>query len=181
MKSAQDTASQSAQSKVNAQSKATHPTRTSFCPLQPPPRQKRNQKASQGPILVLASAILRQKSCHAQFQMFPSGRSTPGRRPRTPREEEEGTPTSSTGQRQQRTIPEVELRANLEPIPHRCHLFEAVFVWKLTKDATHLPLGCLQGGHEQKRRGRQPHRRDRNSKAPGYLAHKKHPSRRTLQ
>ena len=40
----------------------------------------------------------------------------------------------------------VELRANLKSISHRCHLFEVAFVWELTKETIHLPLGCLQGG-----------------------------------
>ena len=31
-------------------------------------------------------------------------------------------------------------------ISHRCHLFEVAFVWELTKETMHLPLGCLQGG-----------------------------------
>ena len=31
-------------------------------------------------------------------------------------------------------------------ISNRCHLFEAAFVWELTKEIIHLPLGCLQGG-----------------------------------
>jgi len=30
---------------------------------------------------------------------------------------------------------------------HRCHLFEMAFVWELTKETIHLPLGCLQGGY----------------------------------
>ena len=42
--------------------------------------------------------------------------------------------------------PGVELRANLKSISHRCHLFEVAFVWELTKETIHLPLGCLQGG-----------------------------------
>ena len=36
--------------------------------------------------------------------------------------------------------------ANLEFISHLCCLFEDVFVWRLTKETMHLPLGCLQGG-----------------------------------
>jgi len=36
--------------------------------------------------------------------------------------------------------------ANLKSISHRCHLFEVAFVWELTKEPIHLPLGCLQGG-----------------------------------
>jgi len=44
--------------------------------------------------------------------------------------------------------PGVELRANLKSISHGCHLFEVAFVWELTKETIHLPLGCLQGGHE---------------------------------
>ena len=35
----------------------------------------------------------------------------------------------------------VELRANLKSISHRYHLFKAAFVWKLTKETVHLPLG----------------------------------------
>ena len=42
--------------------------------------------------------------------------------------------------------PGVDLRANLESISHRCHLFGVEFVWELTKETIHLPLGCLQGG-----------------------------------
>jgi len=42
--------------------------------------------------------------------------------------------------------PGVELRANPKSISHRCHLFEVAFVWKLTKEKIHLPLGFLQGG-----------------------------------
>ena len=42
--------------------------------------------------------------------------------------------------------PEVELRANLKSISHRCHLFVVAFVWELTKETIHLPLGCLEGG-----------------------------------
>ena len=44
------------------------------------------------------------------------------------------------------TPPGVELKANLESISHRCFLFEVAFVWELTKETIHLPLGCLQGG-----------------------------------
>ena len=36
--------------------------------------------------------------------------------------------------------------ANLKSISHRCYLFEIAFVWELTKETIHLPLGCLQGG-----------------------------------
>ena len=38
------------------------------------------------------------------------------------------------------------MRANLKSITHRCHLTEVVFVWELTGETIHLPLGCLQGG-----------------------------------
>ena len=48
------------------------------------------------------------------------------------------------------THPGVELRANLKSISHRCHLFEVAFVWELTKETIHLPLGCLQGGSDVK-------------------------------
>jgi len=40
----------------------------------------------------------------------------------------------------------VEVRANLESIFHRCLFFEVSFVWELTEETIHLPLGCLQGG-----------------------------------
>jgi len=33
----------------------------------------------------------------------------------------------------------VELRANLKPISHRCHLFEVAFVWELTKENPFAP------------------------------------------
>ena len=36
--------------------------------------------------------------------------------------------------------------ANLKSISHRCYLREVAFEWKLTKETTYLPLGCLQGG-----------------------------------
>ena len=42
--------------------------------------------------------------------------------------------------------PGVELRANLKSISPRCHPFEVAFVWDLTKETIHLPLGCLPGG-----------------------------------
>ena len=42
--------------------------------------------------------------------------------------------------------PGVEFRANLKSISHRCHLFKVAFVWKLTQETIHLPLGCLQCG-----------------------------------
>ena len=42
--------------------------------------------------------------------------------------------------------PGVEIKANLQPISHRCRLEEVAFVWELTKKYIHLPLGCLQGG-----------------------------------
>jgi len=31
-------------------------------------------------------------------------------------------------------------------LPYKCHLKEVAFVWELTKETIHLPLGCLQGG-----------------------------------
>ena len=36
--------------------------------------------------------------------------------------------------------------ANLKPISLRCYHFEVAFVWELTKETIHLPLGCLQVG-----------------------------------
>ena len=44
------------------------------------------------------------------------------------------------------THPGIELRANIWSISHRCHSLEVAFVWELTKETIHLPLGCLQGG-----------------------------------
>ena len=41
--------------------------------------------------------------------------------------------------------PGVELWANLKSISHKCHLEEVAFVWELTRETIHLPLGCLQG------------------------------------
>ena len=38
---------------------------------------------------------------------------------------------------------------NLKSISHRCYLFEVAFVWELTKETIHLPLGCLQGGYPE--------------------------------
>jgi len=35
--------------------------------------------------------------------------------------------------------------ANLKSISHRRYFFEVAFVWELTKETIHLPLGCLQG------------------------------------
>ena len=49
--------------------------------------------------------------------------------------------------------PVVELRANLKLISHRCRLFGMAFVWALFKETIHLPLGCLQGGLEDKSGG----------------------------
>ena len=40
----------------------------------------------------------------------------------------------------------VDLRANLKSISHRCHFFDVAFVWELTKETIHLPVGCLQSG-----------------------------------
>ena len=42
--------------------------------------------------------------------------------------------------------PEVELRANLRSVSHKCLLFEVAFVWEMTKETIRLPMGCLQGG-----------------------------------
>ena len=41
--------------------------------------------------------------------------------------------------------PGVELRTYLKPISHICYLCGVAFVWGLTKETIHLPLGCLQG------------------------------------
>ena len=42
--------------------------------------------------------------------------------------------------------PGVELREDLKSISHICYLLEVKYVWELTKETIHLPLGCLQGG-----------------------------------
>ena len=42
--------------------------------------------------------------------------------------------------------PGVELRGNIKSTSHRCHFEKVAFVWELTKETIHLPLGCLQGG-----------------------------------
>jgi len=36
--------------------------------------------------------------------------------------------------------------ANLKSISHMCQPILVAFVWELTKETIHLPLGCLQGG-----------------------------------
>ena len=36
--------------------------------------------------------------------------------------------------------------ANLKSISHRCHPILVAFVWELTEETIHLPLGCLEGG-----------------------------------
>ena len=36
--------------------------------------------------------------------------------------------------------------ANLKSISHRYHPILVAFVWELTEETIHLPLGCLQGG-----------------------------------
>ena len=36
--------------------------------------------------------------------------------------------------------------ANRKSISHRCHPILVAFVWELTNETIHLPLGCLQGG-----------------------------------
>ena len=72
----------------------------------------------------------------------------------------------------------VELRAHLESISHRCHLIEVAFVWDLTKETIHLPLGCIQGGVARCVPCDTGHRRPLVQIRPthclqGYLAHKK--------
>jgi len=37
----------------------------------------------------------------------------------------------------------------LSQISHRCHPILVAFVWELTKETIHFPLGCLQGGSRQ--------------------------------
>ena len=39
--------------------------------------------------------------------------------------------------------------ANLKSISHRCHPILVAFVWELTRETIHLPLGCLQGGRTE--------------------------------
>ena len=36
--------------------------------------------------------------------------------------------------------------ANLKSISHRCHPILVAFVWALTHETIHFPLGCIQGG-----------------------------------
>ena len=60
-----------------------------------------------------------------------------------------------------------ELRAYLNSISHRCHLFKVAFVWELTKETIYLSLGCLQGGSVEKNR---PHiRQSGPDRGPGFL------------
>jgi len=53
---------------------------------------------------------------------------------------------------QQRTFWEISRHpgrnpgANHKSISHRCNPILVAFVWELTKETIHLPLGCLQGG-----------------------------------
>ena len=44
--------------------------------------------------------------------------------------------------------------ANLKSMSLRCHPILVAFVWELTKETIHLPLGCPQGGSRQVRGGR---------------------------
>ena len=44
------------------------------------------------------------------------------------------------------------MRANLKSITHRCYIFGVAFVWELTKETIHLPLGCLHRGLTFERR-----------------------------
>ena len=41
---------------------------------------------------------------------------------------------------------------HLKSISHKCHPVLVAFVWELTKETIHLPLGCLQGGWRQELR-----------------------------
>ena len=43
-------------------------------------------------------------------------------------------------------------RAKLKSMSHRCHPILVAFVWELTKETFHLPMGCLQGGEKAVRR-----------------------------
>ena len=52
--------------------------------------------------------------------------------------------------------PGVELRANLKSISRRCYPREEAFEQELTQGTIYLPLGCLQGGQPQRRRGGEP-------------------------
>ena len=40
--------------------------------------------------------------------------------------------------------------ANLKSISHTCHPILVAFVWELAKETIDLPLGCLQGGLEDR-------------------------------
>ena len=46
--------------------------------------------------------------------------------------------------------------ADLKSISHRCHPILVAFVWELTQETIHLPLGCLQGGDRPGRDSPQP-------------------------
>ena len=50
--------------------------------------------------------------------------------------------------------PGVELRESFKSIFHRCHLCEVAFVWELAKETIDLPLGCLEGGGDDRNRER---------------------------
>ena len=50
--------------------------------------------------------------------------------------------------------------ATIKSISHRCHPTLVEFVWELTKETIHLPLGCLQGGGGRKYVGESEQRRD---------------------
>ena len=38
------------------------------------------------------------------------------------------------------------MRETLKSVSHRCYIFEVAFVWEVTEETIHLPMGCLQGG-----------------------------------
>ena len=50
------------------------------------------------------------------------------------------------GQRRSSHHPGSNPGENLKSISHRCHPILVAFVWELSKETIHLPLGCLQGG-----------------------------------
>ena len=55
---------------------------------------------------------------------------------------------ASEGEGTTLSTPWSRVKGKSKSISNRCHLFKLSFVWELTKQTTHLPLGCLQGGLE---------------------------------
>jgi len=109
------------------------------------PQRGPNNNAQQSPAVVTISGDVRLLPGHSEFRHGKRERESRRICQRdVPRKWWNGNLDSSNGTHV--SHPGVELRANLMSISHRCHLFEVAFVWELTKETIHLPLGCLQGG-----------------------------------